>query len=176
MMAVLRKEIAEIDLLDFAADALVGLNWLRYRCLHAMCKEKETPLPTRPKGLFDKLDSSTGYAQIFAFVAVNSVNYALDRGLDTPESFGLPDGRRLKRDDPADRYRTWRRLLRDRSFNLRMGMLNLISAAEEMNGHTDFDAYTPEEWQRAFTRYNANVRHITPYGKEVYGYYLKYKQ
>lgn len=41
-----------------------------------------------------------------------------------------------------------------------MSALNLISAAEEMNGHTDSARYTPEEFQRAFTRYNANTDRI----------------
>jgi len=172
MMAILRKEIVEIDLFDPLADTLVWLNWQRCRLFGGPKK----PLPTRPQGLFQKLDSSTGYAQIFSFVAINAVNFALDRGLDTLEGLGLPPERRPERDDPADRYMFWRRLLRDREFNIRLAVLNLISAAEEMNGHTDFAAYTPEEWKLAFTRYNANVRHITPYGEQVYQYYLRYEQ
>ena len=68
----------------------------------------------------------------------------------------------------------WRRLQRDRRLNIRTATLNLISAAEEMNGHTDFSRYTPEEYERMFTRYNANTRTVTPYGKETYRYFLKY--
>ena len=37
-----------------------------------------------------------------------------------------------------------------------------------MNGHTDFARYTPEEIQRTFTRYNANVRYATPYGERAF--------
>lgn len=176
MKAVLRKEIAEIDLFDPMADLLVALFWLRFHLrqrLHrlGLCR---APALQSDGGLRNKHDSSTGFAQIFAFVAVNAVNYALDRGLDDPAGLGVPSGRRLDRSDPDDLYGVWRRLLRDRKFNLRLGILNLISAAEEMNGHTDFARYTPEEIQRTFTRYNADVRHITDYGREVYGYYLEY--
>ena len=68
----------------------------------------------------------------------------------------------------------WRRLSSDVKYNIRLSALNLIAAAEEMNGHTDFARYTKEELELAFTRYNANVRYVTAYGREVYGYYLRY--
>ena len=70
----------------------------------------------------------------------------------------------------------WHQLARDAQFNIRMGALNLIAAAEEMNGHTDFKRYGPEELQRAFTRYNAKVDRITDYGRRVYGYALAYRE
>ena len=63
---------------------------------------------------------------------------------------------------------------KDRKANIALASLNLISAAEEMNGHIDFDRYSEEEIKRTFTRYNANVRYITKYSKETYGYYLGY--
>lgn len=164
MKAVLYKEIIAIDILDPVADLLVALNWLFRR-----------GRPFRAgKGLLsrilNKTDSSTGYAQIFARVGIGAVNYAARRGLDTPEALGFdkdPDS-----GDPAQVHALWRRLLHDRKLNITLGVLNLIAAAEEMNGHTDFARYTPEETKRAFTRYNADVRHVTPYGEETYGYYL----
>jgi hypothetical protein len=110
------KENVEVDLFDLLADTLVWLNWQRCRLFGGPKK----PLPTRPQGLFQKLDSSTGYAQIFSFVAINAVNFALDRGLDTLEGLGLPPERRPERDDPADRYMFWRRLPRYREFIIRL--------------------------------------------------------
>ena len=176
ILAVLRKEIAEIDLGDPLADLAVRLYWARYGLRKALCRLGLTrsPVPRLRRGVFGKRDSSTGYAQIFAFVGINAVNFALDRGLDTPEGLGIPGDRRLSPDDPEDLRSIWFRLQRDRLFNARLAILNLISAAEEMNGHTDFLQYTPEEVQRTLTRYNADVRHITAYGREVYRYYTDF--
>ena len=164
--AVLRKEIADIDLLDPVADLLVRLYWLRRRLFGGNMANR--------RGVFAKRDSSTGYAQIFAYVAINAANYALEHGLDDAAGLGLPEDRRLDGTNEDDLHAMWLRLKRDIRFNIQMGALNLISAADEMNGHTDFARYTPEELRRAFTRYNARTDRITAYGKEVYGYYLRY--
>ena len=176
IMAVLRKEIAEIDIFDPLADLAVWFYWLRYSLRRGLKKlglvRNAEPLLRR--GPFGKRDSSTGFGQIFAFVSINAINYALDHGLDTPEGLGVPADRRLSPKDPEDLRAVWKRLLRDRSFNARLSILNLVSAAEEMNGRTDFARYTPEEVQRTLTRYNANVRAVTAYGRETYRYYLAY--
>ena len=171
MKAVLRKEIADIDLFDPLADHVVALNWRRFDLCRLFCKTYE---PRKSRGVFAKTDSSTGYAQIFAWVAIDAVNYALSRGLEGEEGLGIAPGERLSKDSARDRERMWRLLCRDKKFNIRMGILNLIAAAEEVNGHTDFVGYLPEEYKKMFTRYNANTRTITPYGEEVYRYYRQY--
>ena len=176
MKAVLRREIADIDLFDPLADTLVWFYWLRYDVRRSLCRlglcRSEEPLLRR--GIFGKRDSSTGFAQIFAFVAINAVNYALDHCLEGEEDLGFSPGERPSPDRSWDRERMWRRLLRDKKFNIRMGTLNLLAAGEEVNGHTDFARYTPDDFKRMFTRYNAATRTITPYGEEVYRYYCQY--
>ncbi len=178
IMAVLRKEIAGIDIFDPLADLAVWFYWLRYSLRRGLKKlglvRNAEPLFRR--GPFGKHDSSTGFGQIFAWVGINAVNYALDRGLDTPEGLGVPADRRLSPHDPEDLRSVWKRLLRDRSFNARLSILNLVSCAEEMNGSTDFARYTPEAIQRTLTRYNADVRTVTAYGRETYRYYLAYTE
>ena len=176
IMAVLRKEIAEIDIFDPLADLAVRFYWLRYTLRRGLKRlglvRRAEPLLRR--GPFGKHDSSTGFGQIFAFVGINAINFALDRGLDTPEGLGVPKDRRLSPGDPEDLQAIWRRLLRDRRFNARLSILNLVSCGQEMNGGTDFARYSPEEVQRTLTRYNANVRTVTAYGRETYRYYLRY--
>ena len=176
IMAVLRKEIAGIDIFDPLADLVVWFYWLRYSLRRGLKKLGlvRSAEPLLRRGPFGKHDSSTGFGQIFAWVGVNAVNYALDHGLDTPEGLGVPADRRLSPTDPEDLRSVWKRLLRDRSFNARLSILNLVSCAEEMNGNTDFASFTPEEVQRTLTRYNANVRTVTDYGRETYRYYLAY--
>ena len=146
--AVLYREIKEIDLLDLAADTAVRL------------------------GCFPKRDSSTGYMQIFARVAIRALRFAAEHGIEKPQRLGMPDG--MSEENPADVRRMWRKLNRDCAFNLRMGTLNLLAAAAEIVGETDFAAMNADGMKRTFSRYNANTRSVTTYGEEVWGYYLKY--
>lgn len=148
--AVLFREIREIDMLDLMADAAVRL------------------------GLFGRNDSSTGYMQIFSRVAIRALDFAEARGIESAERLGV--ARPLSAEDPRDVRRIWLRLNRDRAFNLRMGTLNLLAAADEVVGSSDFTRFSPDEIKRAFSRYNSSSGKITAYGEETYGYYLRFGQ
>lgn len=166
--AVLWQEITNIDLLDPLADCLVRLNWLRLRLFSGLTG-RPMQMKKRPGNPFWKLDSSTGYAQIFAFVGVNALNFAMDRGL-------VPPGPRPDPDSAEDRRRVWMRLRRDGAYNLELAALNLLSAAEEKTGRLDFAAYSAEELKRIFTRYNGTSKEITPYGEACYRHYLRFAE
>lgn len=157
--ALLYTELIRIDLFDPLADLLVSFN-LRLR------------LPAGP-GLLRKRDSSTGYGQIFGFVAINAVNFACEQGIESRSALSLPD-RPLDPADPEDLLLVWPRLRRDPAFNIALSTLNLIAAAHEVTGRIDFSGYTPEEIQRMYTRYNGTIPEITPYGAEAYRHYLRY--
>ena len=148
MRAVLFRGIREIDLMDAAADTAVRL------------------------GLFGRTDSSTGYAQIFSRTAIRALRFAEERGIETAESLGFSS---LPSTDAAeDVRRMWLRLNRDRTFNLRMGTLNLLAAADEAAGETDFSRMTAEDLKRVFSRYNSSSCAVSSYGEEVYGLYLRF--
>lgn len=174
--AVLLKEMKEIDWMDILADGAVKCYWLRYDLLSWVRRVfKKPPLRRFPGGLLKKRDSSTGYAQIFAYVAIRAMRFSLQKGLEPgPEAFGFSRDHVPDEKDPADLGRVWRRLNGDPQFNLRLAALNLISAAEEMTGRMDFSSFSPEEIQLIFTRYNANARTITDYGRETYQHYLSF--
>ena len=165
LQAVLYQEITQIDLLDMLADGLTALNLLRLA--------GRANLP-KGRGVFHKYDCSTGYAQIFARVGIEAVNFALDRGLASPEALGLP-ARRLDAAKPRDLRLVWRRLHREPAFNLELAALNLLSAAEEKTGRIDFASYSPEELQRILTRYNGTSPTVSAYGKAAYAQYLRYQ-
>ena len=148
LRAVLYQEMTEIDLLDIAADLIVAA------------------------GAFHKKDSSTGFGQVFGATGVDAINFVIGRGLASPQDFGLAAGRTLNRDDPRDVRAVWRLLHRDPVKNIEIAAATLLCAAEEMTGRLDFAQYSPEELKLILTRYNANVRHITPYGEQVYKLYL----
>ena len=169
LRAVVRREMGETDLLDPVADGFVRFYWFRWRLRRALRRRDSRPLLRfGPLGM---RDSSTGYGQIFAYVAINAANYGVDRGLTDYAALGLPADHKMSPQDPADLCFMWHCLHRDWRANLALSALNLVSAAEEENGHTDFARYTPEEFQLAFTRYNANTRTITRYGRIVYDLY-----
>ena len=170
--AVLYKEITDIDFFDPLADAIVAFNWQRVHLLNHL---PDLEGNQNKSSFFRKFDSSTGYGQIFARTAILAIRFATTHGIITPETLGLRKGQTFSPDSPADVFEIWKKLHRERSFNLACSALNLLFAALEMNGRITFENFSPDELKRTFTRYNANVRQITPYGEVTYQYYLKYK-
>ena len=149
--AILYQEMIQIDLLDPLVD-LVVLT-----------------------GLFPKKDSSTGFAQIFGYVGLNAVNFAVDHGLATYESLGFSVGHRLDSTNSRDARMVWLRLRRNTHANIEIATLNILAAADEMTGRIDFSTFSEEELQLVFTRYNANVHYVTAYGRQAYRNYLEFK-
>ena len=176
LRAVLLREMTLMDLLDIAADALVWLYWLRRdlrRGLKALGLVQSVE-PWSRWAFLRKRDSSVGYAQIFGAVGIKAINFALDRGLAAAESLHVPSDRRLDPERPEDLRRIWTRSRLSRAFNMELGALNLLAAAEEMTGRVDFASCTPEELKLIFTRYNADTRRVTPYGEAVYASYREF--
>ncbi len=167
--AVTLKEMSEINVADIFADLLVRLNHLFYTI-----GGKKQGDPRKKKSFLVKRDSSTGYCQIFARVALNALNYGCLRGMTTYRDAGvdMPEGS-LEPSSFDDVFYIWKKLHRDRNFNFHMALLNLISAGEETVGHTRFGEYGEDDMKRMFSRYNANIRNITSYGEETYRIYKK---
>ena len=172
LKAVLYKEITDIDFFDPLADAIVAFNWQRVHLLNHL---PDLEGSQNKSGFFRKFDSSTGYGQIFARTAILAIRFATTHGIITTETLGLGMGQTFSPYSPADVFEIWKKLHRERSFNLACSALNLLFAAWEMNGRITFENFSPDELKGIFTRYNANVRQITPYGEVTYQYYLKYK-
>ena len=172
LKAVLYKEITDIDFFDPLADAIVAFNWQRVHLLNHL---PDLEGSQNKSSFFRKFDSSTGYGQIFARTAILAIRFATIHGIITTETIGLGKGQAFSPDSPADVFEIWMKLHRERNFNLACSALNLLFAAWEMNGRITFENFSPDELKRTFTRYNANVRQITPYGEVTYQYYLKYK-
>ncbi len=163
LKAILLMELPTIDVMDVAADAVVGFNWLRYSHSRSFTLDRHTRDP------FRKYDSSTGYGQIFSQVAIEAILFAQEQGI--PLFLGTPD--KLYPLNPDDLGRVWKRLHRDKVFNLSCAALNILHAAYQMTGRIDFDGYSETEKKMIFTRYNGNVKQISEYGERAYQYYLK---
>ncbi len=162
LKAILRMELPEIDLFDVATDALVSFNWVRYSLGRSFVLDRHTHDPLR------KFDSSTGYGQIFSQVAIEAILFAQRERI--PVDLGITG--KLFPTDPDDLRRIWRRLHRDRVFNLSCAALNILHSAWQMTGRLDFDGYSEEEKIMIFTRYNGNAKKISLYGEKAYRYYL----
>ena len=148
--AILYQEMTMMDVLDPVADIAV-LVAPRYR-----------------------RDSSTGYAQIFGRVGLHAVNFAVERGLTTYESLGFAVARPFDPDNPRDVHQVWLKLHQDPKANIEIATLNLLVAADEMVGRTDFASFSDDELKLVISRYNANTRHITPYGEQAFEHYRRY--
>ena len=162
LKAIMLMEIPEIDLMDLLADASVRFNWLCYSFTQRYDPERHTRNPLH------KFDSSTGYGQIFSRVAIEAIQFAENRGI--PVFAGVSGT--LSPTNPEDLRQVWLRLNRNPVFNLSCSALNLLHAADQMTGRIDFEHYTPEEMKLIFTRYNGNLKQISPYGEKAYQYYL----
>ncbi len=148
--AILYMEMTGMDIMDIAADAAVSVN------------------------VFNKKDSSTGYAQIFGRVGLEAVNFACDRGLTDYAKLRIESDHRLSSKDPEDIRLVWKLLKDDPFMNMEIAVLNMLSCAEEKTGRIAFDSYTEDEMKLIMTRYNADTDHITQYGEDAYQNYLRY--
>ena len=166
LKAVLMMELPEIDLLDLAADAAVRLNWLRRSLGGSYRPERHT------RNLLSKFDSSTGYGQIFSQVAIEAILFARSMGI--PEYTGLPQ--ELYPFRPEDLELVWKRLNRDRVFNLSCAALNLLHAAYQMTGSVDLASAGEEALKLTFSRYNGNVKKVTAYGEKAWSLYLAFQE
>ena len=163
LKAILLMELPTINLLDMTADAVVGLNWLRNSVSHCFTMDRHTRDP------FQKFDSSTGYGQIFSQVAIEAILFARDQHI--PLFLGTKD--ELYPLNPEDLEQVWKRLRRDKVFNLSCAALNIIHAAYQMTGRIDFESYDETEKKMIFTRYNGTAKPISEYGEQAYRYYLE---
>lgn len=175
MQALLHQEMEGMDLLDPVADLVV-----RWNLTHSAKKHPGGMLPDGYEKasryhLFRKTDSSTGYAQIYAFVAINAINFAVTEGITTYEKLGIPADHTLHPRNVNDLWQIWQRLNREPQFNIEIAALNLLSAAKEKTGRPDFASYTPDEIKRIYTRYNGTSSAITEYGEQTYRYYQMYR-
>ena len=165
---ILLKEMTELNILDPLADLAVRFYYARYHVLRRVPKTKGTFL--------GKNDSSTGWGQIYAFCAIDSLNYAADRHIARYADFGLPEDHRMDKNNLDDRWLIWKRLNEDTHFNIEMCALTLRSCAEERTGKQAARDFSPEEIKQTFTRYNGNVPHISSYGEKAYLFYQQYEK
>ena len=145
--AILFQEMTMIDAMDLVADLAVLM------------------------GPRFKRDSSTGYAQIFGYVGLNAANFAVDRGMATYESLGIASDHRLDPSNQRDVRKVWLKLFRNRKANIEIAALNMLVAADQMTGRIDFASFSADELKLVLTRYNANVKHVTPYGEQAFRRY-----
>ena len=144
---ILYQELTRLDIFDPLVDLIVRLR------------------------IFRKKDSSTGYAQVFGYVGLNAVNFAVSRGLTSYEALGIKSDHPLRTDSKEDVFLVWKLLNEDPKANIEIAALNLIAAAEELTGKIDFSTFSPDEIARIFSRYNARTKGITAYGREAYERY-----
>lgn len=108
-------------------------------------------------------DCSTGYGQIFAWVAINAINYAVFEGIHTGSTYD--------KDKWKDIMYIWNQLHNSNDFNLRTCAFVLLHAANLVGLDTDYYGYTESETKKVLSRYYGTNTDATRYGNETYQYY-----
>ena len=158
ILGIMEHEMAMMNVLDVVADRLVILYWYVWRLLNRLHVHHN---PVWKRHGMIRNDSSTGYGQIFARTAMEALDFARMHQICDPQCT-------FSSDHPEDMWKVWKRLHTDRRFNVLVCGLCLIHAGTRINGTRPTQAYTPDEVQKMFSRYNANTETITEYGIEVY--------
>jgi len=170
IQTIMMRELWCLNSADTAADTVVmnyfyykddldywsNAGWL-YQSLYPM------PLPPTPL----HTDSSTGLCQIFAWVAIDAYNKAIDKGIVSGTKYNINNWRDCKT--------MWYSLKDNNQFNITMASLNLVECASDKKLGTDYYLFTENQIKTLFTRYNSTASGITQYGNECYEYYLLFK-
>lgn len=154
LQSVFQREYAFIGGDDIAADEIV----LAY---HRRRPESEL----KPETTFSKSDSSTGCCQIFARVAIDAMNYAMDKGIYS--------GTRYNKKSLDDVFTVWNKL-QSNEFSIEMCGLVLLYGASTVgipvSTSNNFN-YNPEQIKKNLARYNGSGEDAIRYGNEAYELY-----
>ena len=92
-------------------------------------------------------DSSTGVCQIFGKTAISALNFAIEKGWRSGETYDPSNEEHIEE--------VWSKLHDDESYCIEVAALVLLWGAEsELNLDSDYLNYNDEEIQRVITRYN----------------------
>ncbi|GGS05304.1 hypothetical protein GCM10010252_49990 [Streptomyces aureoverticillatus] len=112
------------------------------------------------KGLKD--DSSTGWGQIFAWVAIDARNYCMQQG--------LINGTPLSKSDKSDVQRVWQHL-QDPNYNIRSVACLTLYNAHQLKMARPGLATSQANTQALLARYNGTGDAAKQYGRELIGLY-----
>lgn len=179
IQTILLRELRFMDVRDDFADSLVIGSNEYVRQLEEWnnlptSKKFLVPPPSAP--LINRWDSSTGYAQIFSWVAIDAINHAIQKGITTKENLGLDPSITLDKKNQQDIYFIWKRLHDDPDFNLEVATLNLVKCADDEVGKPDYENYSEDEIKTMLSRYNGTNDDAKQYGQECYNCYEIFKK
>lgn len=151
---------------DVAQDSIVAATHNYFNQLEAWEKlspaEKAvTPAPIPPALMAE--DCSTGYCQIFSWVAIDANNWAIDKGLIT--------GKIYDKKNRKDIWEVWQKLHNDVEYNIATCALVLLWGVQDILLHENYLNYTPTEIKKVLARYNGTDNAAKEYGERNYGIY-----
>lgn len=175
IQAVATWEIFQLFIQDLATDEAVRLTyfWLTAQDLWEQNPIGSAPLPPVTPLLFD---SSTGFGQIYAKVAITAHNWAIQNGFASPPSLDSADWRTM--------WQVWQKLNEDNAYNLSMAAAVLMAgAAGALEPGDEVIAtgpprltYTDEQITKILSRYNGHGNDAELWGEKVRGVYNIYER
>lgn len=113
-------------------------------------------------------DSSTGLGQMFAWVAINAHNLAINKGLIS--------GAYYNANDWHDCEYVWNKLRNDNNFAIKMTTLEMYHCADYAGVCGSLFHCTESQIKSILARYNGTGNDATDYGNECYEYYKIFKK
>lgn len=171
VQTILLRELWTLSAQDTATDAMVR-TYFNYKCSYEDWENLPTVVrmltsPPQPAGIMLE-DCSTGIGQMYAYVAINAHNLAIDNRLIS--------GNKYNSDDWHHIYEFWCSLNNDDYFAIKMITLELYHCAEYANVFGPLYNLTENQIKAILSRYNGTGDAAVNYGKECYEYYKIFKK
>ncbi len=162
VQTILLRELWCVNATDYIADSFVIEYFKR---LQYMEKQGTLTSEEMDPNIWERTDSSTGLGQIFAYVAIEAYNLAIDLGIVNDTKYDTSDWH--------DILYMWMFLKSDSSFNIKMVTLEMYHCAIDTGNSTDFYNYnySASQIKSIFSRYNGTGQAAQSYGEECYSYY-----
>lgn len=171
LQSVVLRELSFENVTDVAADAAVKEHYAYKEAYEAWLELPDavkaiTPAPTYP--ILGREDASTGFGQIFAKTAIDSINYAVNNGIASGNTYNYSSWK--------DVMYIWTQLNSNVEFNLATCALVLLRAANQVELDSDYYGYTETDIKKVLSRYNGTNDAATNYGNETFKYYQVFEK
>jgi len=171
VQTLLLRELWCVDVTDTVSDEAVELyfSWkTEYEYWAQMPTWQQVIISPPTPPLYMQEDSSTGIGQMFAWVAINAHNLAINKGLINASPYNSNDWH--------DCEYVWKKLHNDDSFAIKMTTLEIHHCADYAGVSGSLFHCTATQIKAILSRYNGTGTDAQAYGNECYEYYKVFKK
>ncbi len=171
VQTLLLRELWCVDITDTASDYAVQayFGWrTEYEYWSQMPTWQQVIISPPTPPVYIQEDSSTGIGQMFARVAIEAHNLAINKGLINASYYNSGDWH--------DCEYVWNKLHNDDSFAIKMTTLEMYHCADYAGVSGSLFHCTAPQIKAILSRYNGTGTNAQTYGNECYEYYKIFKK